>query len=133
MEHLPSNLSAADQSKARLLHTAASKGDLAMVVEILSQWPTQPRKTLNNAASDPKSAAIVPYEPDLWPFTLVLHTAIDHDQPEVVAHVFGMGHKASATSLKAVEAGSVRIFQALFDHGWDVNAPVMRGLCPPLW
>ncbi len=133
MDTIPPNLSATDQHTAQILEGAVSTGDLTTVTTILSQWPTQPSSESFNVSYGPKPANI-PYDQDLWPFALVLYTAIDKNRAEIVSYVLSSGLKPQpSVTVKALDTGSIDIFQALFDHGWDIDAPLAPNMCPPLW
>ena len=133
MDTLPSDLDAANQYTARILETAAGTGDLITVREILSQWPTQPSTEPDDLPCGPKPSNM-PYDQDLWPFTLALHKAIEENRFQIVSYVLSCGLKPrSLTTLKALNTASIDIFQALLDHEWDINAPLAPNMCPPLW
>ena len=133
MDSIPSNLNASDRESAEVLATAASTGDLDTVTTFLSQWPTQPSSEPVDEIYGPKPADIA-YDQDLWPFHLVLHAAIDNFQPQLVCYVLSRGLKPwPLATLKALDAGSIEIFQALSDGGWNINAPLAKNMSPPLW
>jgi len=133
MDAIPPDLSATDQRTAQILESAASTGDLTTVTTILSQWPTQPGLVPYDVPFGARPANI-PYDQDLWPFTLVLYKAIEENKAEVVSYVLSRGLKPQPfATLKALDAGSIDIFQALFDHGWDVDASLAPNMCPPFW
>lgn len=123
MTTLPSNLDAAEQHTAQTFAAAARTGDLATISEILQQWPLQP-------GSMPAPA---PNIPDLWPFPLVMYTAIEEEKPQIVSYVLGLGLKLGRLAIeRALDVMSVDIFQAFIDSGWDRNAPLGQLRPPPL-
>ncbi len=127
------NPSAADQRLEKTLEDTVSSGDLATVSILLAQWPTQPSLEPSDEPFGPKPAGI-PYEQDLWPFTVVLHKAIKEDKAQIASYVLGLGLKPQPyATMLALDIGSIRIFQALFDNGWDIDAPLASNMCPPLW
>ncbi len=133
MDSIPPDLSAPDLQTAQVLESAANRGDLTTVTTILSQWPTQPSPDPMDFVFGPKPAGIS-YQQDLWPFTLVLYIAIEESKPQLVSYVLSRGLKPEPfATLKALDVGSIEIFQALFDNGWEINAPLAPNMSPPLW
>ena len=123
MASLPSNLEATERHTAEILTAAAGTGDLATVSTILSRWSLQP-------SSEPASA---PDDPGLWPFPLVLYQAIEENQAQIVSYVLGLGLKLQRLAIeRALDVGSIDVFQAFIDNGWDINAPLGELEPPPL-
>ena len=116
MERPPPNLNAADQHTAQVLETAARTGDLATITRILSQWPVQP----GSKPAPPQGC------PGLWPFNLVIYTAIEKQHSQIVSYVLGLGLKMERLAIEMALEGdpSSDIFQAFIDNGWDINAPL---------
>ena len=117
MPIFPSELSIQDREIAKTLSTAIENGDLATVRQVLMTWPCQP------------SAAF--HSQELWPFKAVLSGAIESGNTELASYVLGRGLKIELyATIRALELGSVDMFQVLVDHGWDINMPLSEAQPP---
>ena len=115
MTDLLSNLDVAEQHTAQILTAAAGTGDLTTVSEILSHWPLQPGSETVPAM----------HNIGLWPFPLVLYRAIEENQAQIVSYVLGLGLKLERLAIeRALDVGSIDVFQAFIDNGWEINAPL---------
>ena len=130
---IPPDPSASNQHIMQVLESPVNTDDLTTIATVLSQWPTQPNPESFDAPFGPKLANII-HGQDLWPFTLVLYKAIEEDKAQLVSYVLGRGLKPQPLArLKALDTSSIDIFQALFEHGWDIDAPLAPKMSPPLW
>jgi hypothetical protein len=115
--------SAADERIAETLTACIDSGDTPTIRQILEQWPLQPSS--NSVSGD--------NEQRLWPFKLVLSGAIEKANIQLVVYVLDLGLKVEMYAVVgALDIMSVEIFQALFDHGWNINQPLYHSSPPAL-